>query len=312
LIVDAHAHAFPAIRGMIGRGPVRGAGFGRVSFGGEMMQLVPPAFEGTSFTVETLIANMDWAGVDRAVLLQGSFYGEENDYIADACAAHPGRLCGMAFVDPWAPGARAAFDAQAARGVFRGLKLECTESTGLLGLHPGARLDDAALSWLWKELEAMRWVLVLDLGSPGSASYQTGAVRGIATACPGLRIVIAHLGQPGPGRETTVETEPARRELWTEQISLGRLPNVWFDMAALPAYRAGDLYPWPGAASHLRRAVDLVGARRILWGTDAPGLLTVGTYPQLRRWAEDALGALSAQERRAVFGENAREVFSLQ
>jgi hypothetical protein len=260
--------------------------------------------------METLIASMDWAGVDRAVLLQGSFYGEENDYVAAACAAHPDRLSGMAFVDPWAPDARAAFERQAARtgpGAFRGLKLECTEPTGLLGLHPGARLDDAALAWLWKKLEDMGWVLVLDLGLPGSPSYQTDAVRGIATARPGLRVVIAHLGQPGP----RVDSHPGKADLWREQLSLGRLPNVWFDMAALPAFHADEGYPWPGAASDLRRAVDLVGPRRILWGTDAPGVLVHGTYPQLRLWAEVALASLAQGERAAIFGENAREVFAL-
>ncbi len=307
MIVDAHAHAFREVRGETGRGPVRGAGFGRVTVGNERVQLMPPGGPETSFTAETLIANMDWAGVDCAVLLQGCFYGEENDYVAAACGAYPERLCGVAFLDPWAPGARAAFERSAVRGVFSGLKLECSEPTGLLGLHPGARLDDAALSWLWKKLESLGWVLVLDLGRPGSASYQTDAVRCIAAARPGLRMVIAHLGQPGPW----LDSDPAKTDLWNGQISLGTLPNVWFDSAALPAYRGPEGCPWPGAAADLRRAVDLLGPHRILWGTDAPGLLAQGTYPQLRRWAEEALGGLTAQERAAVFGGNAREVFSI-
>ena len=57
--------------------------------------------------------------------------------------------------------------------------------------------------------------------------------------------------------------------------------------------------------------LDLLGPRRILWGSDVPGLLGQGTYPQLLRWAEAALGGLTDQERASVLGGNAREVFSI-
>ncbi len=277
MIVDAHAHVY---RGAPGR---------------------------ADHPAESLLAVMDEAGVDRAVLLQGPFYGDQNDYVAEVCRRHADRLCGLAFLDPWAPGARSRFEDLAAREAFRGLKLECSVPTGLLRTHPGARLDDAALSWLWPALEELAWVLVLDLGRPGTPSYQTEAVRGIARARPRLRIVIAHLGQPGPW----LDAEPGNADLWGRQLELAALPNVWFDTAALPAYRPEESWPWPGAASDLRRGLAAVGPRRLLWGTDAPGLLSRGSYPRLRAWVEEATAGLAAQERGALFGGNAREVFSL-
>jgi len=307
LIVDAHVHAFSEVRGMTGRGPVRGIGFGRVTVGSERLPLMPPAFEGTSFTADTLLACMDWAGVDRAILLQGAFFGECNGYVAAACRSHPDRLVGVAFADPWSPGTRESLERAADAGVFRGLKLECSVDTGLLGLHPGARIDDGELEWLWETLERLGWILVVDLGKPGSASYQTDALRAVAASRPGLRIVIAHLGQPGPD----LDRDPRMMELWRSQVSLGLLPNVWFDTAALPAYFAEEGFPWPGASAFLRRAMRAVGVRKIVWGTDIPGLLTQGTYPQLRRHCEDALGFLSPADRDLVFGGTARELFAI-
>ena len=307
MIVDAHAHVFPEVRGMTARGQVRGRGFGRVSIGTEVHQLMPPAFDGTAFTTETLLASMDWAGVDKAVLLQGPFYGECNEYVAAACRAHADRLVGVAYLDPWSTDARAAFDSVAGKGIFKGLKLECTVDTGLLGLHPGARLDEDSLSWLWDALERLGWALVLDLGKPGSASYQTGAARAIAASHPRLRTVIAHLWQPGPWLHGDARAE----ELWREQVSLARLANVWLDTAALPNYHPEDEYPWARAAASLRRAVEMVGARKILWGTDIPGLLPCGTYPQLRRHVEHALAFLPGPEREAIFGASACEVFGI-
>ncbi len=162
MIVDVHAHVFPRVSGRISAGPTRGLGYGRIQAGSETTQLIPPYGRETAFTPEMLIANMDWAGVDRAVLLQGPFYGECNAYALDALRKYPGRLDGMAYLDPWDKGAGPMLDQILAAQAFKGIKLECSEATGLTGLHPGARLDQPEITWIWKEIEAQGMVLVLD------------------------------------------------------------------------------------------------------------------------------------------------------
>ena len=90
MIIDAHAHIFPEVRGATGRGSTRGPGYGRIAVGDEETQLLPPYNEKTVFTPEMLIANMDWAGVDKTVLLQGPFYGACNSYVLEALNRYPG------------------------------------------------------------------------------------------------------------------------------------------------------------------------------------------------------------------------------
>jgi len=58
------------------------------------------------------------AGVDKAFLLQGTYYGEANDY-PGGIADHPERLGGAAFLDPWAAGARRLFDEAVCHPVSR-------------------------------------------------------------------------------------------------------------------------------------------------------------------------------------------------
>jgi predicted TIM-barrel fold metal-dependent hydrolase len=305
-IIDAHAHIFPRIHGLNAAGPTRGAGYGRVAIGGEILQLWPPFCAETVFTVEMLIAHLDWAGVDQAVLLQGPFYGECNDYALAAIRRYPDRLIGMAYFDPWAADSRQRFAETFAAPGLRGVKLECSEATGLCGLHPQARLDDAAIAWLWAELERRGLVLVLDLGAVGSRSYQTAAVQAIATTHPALKIVIAHLGQPNP----TAEADAARWQLWYEQIALGRLPNIWFDTAALPAYLPTETFPYPSAARYLQLALEMIGPAKILWGTDLPGLLGHATYRQLLQLGRLHTQHLAAQEQALILGGNALQVFA--
>jgi len=305
MIVDAHAHIFSKVSGLVATGPARGLGYGRAAFGSQEVQLLPPFNRKTTYTAEMLLAHMDWAGVDKAVLLQGTAYGDCNRYVLVALGRYPERLVGAAFLDPWDADWRNVFAMICASPAFRAVKLECSEATGLCGIHPEARLDAPGLAWLWDELERRRLVLVLDLGVVGSRSYQTHAVRAIANAHPDLRIVIAHLGQPNPA----VEADPKRWSLWQEQIDLGLLPNVWFDNAALLTYLPGEDYPYPGAERYMRLAIERIGPARVMWGSDQPGLLGHATYPQLVRLARLHTRFLPSHEQAMVLGENAAQVF---
>ena len=307
MIIDAHSHIFPEVRGATGAGPSRGLSYGRIAVGNEETQLLPPYNETTVFTPEMLIANMDWAGVDKAVLLQGPFYGECNSYVLEALNRYPNRLAGAAYFDPWETNNRQEFETLIASSGFRTVKLECSEATGLCGLHPNARLDTPDIAWLWAALERRGLVLTLDLGAIGSRSYQTDVVRAIAQGHPDLRIVIAHLGQPNPSAEAEVE----RWDLWLEQIDLGQLSNVWFDTAALPAYLPDEDFPYPTAERYLQLAVEQIGPSKILWGTDLPGLLRHLNYPQLVKLAKLHTQSLSRDEQAMILGENAMCVYGV-
>ena len=304
MIIDSHVHIVPEMRGRIGSGPVVGLGFGRVSMGGQEIQLTPPFGEQTCFPTEMLLAHMDWAGVDRAVLLQGPFYGECNEEVVTAVRRYPDRFLGAAYVDPWGQ-SRDTILALLDRPEFCAAKMECSVATGLCGLHPEADLSDSKLTWLWDTLVTHGKTLVLDLGEAGTCSYQTRAVADIARTRPDLRIVIAHLGQPRPG----VIDDPELRSLWDEQIDLGALPNVWLDCAALPAYCVDEEFPFPTVAGLLKDVMNRIGPEKVLWGTDGPGLLTSASYPQLLSMARIHSAHLSPVDQERFLSGNALEAF---
>lgn len=308
MIVDAHAHIMGAVRGHIAAGATRSLTYGRVQAGGDIMQVLPPTVRDSAFPPEMLLAHMDWAGVDQAVLLQGPFYGENNDYVRDAVRRWPDRFVGAAYGDPRAPRARELFLRAVEGDGFRILKVEMSVATGLVGLYPDLELDDETMGWIWDEAARRHLVVTLDLGAVGSASYQTAALRRVVERHPDLRVVIAHLAQPPIGRE---DAEILDR-LWREQIELGRFPNVWFDLSALPAYGVHQEYPYPDAIRYIRRASDLIGAGKLMWGTDAPGLLCQATYLQLRDLVARHCVWLSDQQRADVLGRTAARVYSLK
>lgn len=305
MIVDAHAHICSEFRGRTRGGNTRSLSYGRISIGKREVQFLPPYQEKTRFTAEMLLANMAWAGVERAMLLQGPTYGECNEYVAQTLERAAERLTGAAYLDPWESQARAAYERILAGGSFRAIKLEFAVESGLCGLHPEARLDAPELDWLWTQMEADRLVLVLDLGTIGTASYQSDAVAAIASNHPRLRIVVAHLGQPTLAAEADAELWSS----WEQQIDLGKHGNVWFDTSALPAKVADEGFPYPSVERYLKLAVDRIGAEKLMWGSDQPGLLSQLSLPQLVELGHRHIGFLPKREQQMVLGDTALQVY---
>jgi predicted TIM-barrel fold metal-dependent hydrolase len=306
MIVDAHAHIMRRVHGQTGSGPTRSLPYGRIQVGDQRVsRLLPPLNRATGFPPEMLLEHMDWAGVDKAVLLQGSFYGTPNHYVAAAVKRWPDRFIGAAFVDPRSRGARRDWDRLTKDQGFTIVKFEMSEGFGFTGLYPDLSLVGDEMAWMWEAAERQNLVIVLDLGAVGSRSYQTAAVREIIARHPRLRVVIAHLAQPPIAHPNDARLD----ELWQEQIELGRSPNVWFDLSALPAYASPEDYPYASARRYIERAVTLIGAEKLMWGTDLPGLLTHATYPQLLGYVSRHCDFLSADALRGVLGETAWRVY---
>ena len=85
-----------------------------------------------TFAEDGLIAALDAAGIDRAIVCparaRGHGYDVENERVAAFVRAHPDRLVGFARVDPLAPGAEAEVDRARTLGL-RGLFLHPWEDT---------------------------------------------------------------------------------------------------------------------------------------------------------------------------------------
>ena len=306
MIIDAHAHIMTAVKGKTASGPTRSLAWGKARWGERTIQLLPPFNEATAFPAEALLAQMDWAGVERAALLQGPFYGEADAYVASAVARFPDRFIGAFAPDPFAPDVRRQYQRCVDEYGLSILKFELSEATGWTGFYPGLRIDAPELGWLFEAAERDGLVVAFDLGKIGGRAYQTEAVATIAARHPDLTIVIAHLAQPPLADSGNAELN----EKWREQILLGRKRNIFFDLSALPAHSPDyDEYPYDAARSYIQRALDLIGADKLMWGADVPGLLTSGSYRQLLNYVRLHCDFDSEADRAAVLGLNALRVY---
>ena len=120
----------------------------------------------------------------------------------------------------------------------------------------------------------------------------------LADRCPDLKVVICHL--LAPMREYKKE--------WKAELQMLKQANVWFDIAAMPKIMAPDVYPYPETVDTLAEARDIIGADRMMWGTDAPFAATQDTYEHLTDYLEKS-NVFTAKELEDIYYNNAQLVY---
>ena len=64
-------------------------------------QALPPWVDHLIFTVDNLVAEMDYVGVDMALLHRTPYMSKSNEFIAECVRAYPDRIQGLAYIEEW-------------------------------------------------------------------------------------------------------------------------------------------------------------------------------------------------------------------
>jgi predicted TIM-barrel fold metal-dependent hydrolase len=298
-IIDAHAHVVEHIAGFGRRGEMRPLGEGRVRWGdGTELQLIPSELGDREFLAPTLVGLMDSHQVEKAVLLHGSFYGFQNEYAVEASRTYPGRFAAAGTFDPYCLDREALCRRLLHEFGLKILKFEVSSRAGLMSYHQPFELDGPVMEGIWSAMAEAGATLVLDIGSPGMASFQPDAVARVARRFPSLRVVMCHLLAP------TLKDGPAL----AEALDTLALDNVWFDLAAVPWNVAPEPYPYPTGCEFVLMAKKRLGSGKLMWGSDVPCVLTRETYPRLVDYLLCG-EVFTGSEVDAVYRSNALEVF---
>jgi predicted TIM-barrel fold metal-dependent hydrolase len=230
------------------------------------------------FSAADLIAEMDAAGVDRAILVPPSWEGDRNDLALAAAARHPERFAVMG---------RPPLDRRDALDRWR-------EQKGMLGIRVtisgvGAKelFTTPEGDWLWRAAE--RNALPAMVSVPGMLA----ALRAVAERHPGMRFVIDHLALARDAKDEAAFDLPGL-------TALARLPNVAAKASAVPRY-SSEPYPYRRMHEPLRRVFEAFGPGRFFWGTDMTGIPC--SYRQAVRLFTEELSWLSGRDRDRVMGE---------
>lgn len=241
-------------------------------------------------TVDTLIAQMDAAGVDKAAVVHSSTtYGFDNSYVVDACNAYPDRLIAVGSVDVLAPDAVAIIRQWVDRGLA-GLRVFTGGSTK--EFDP-SELDDARAYPAWELLGDLGLTMCIQTGPVGLP-----AVVALAKRFPNVPIILDHLGRPDV---TDGAPYAAAQSLFDiapiESIYLKLTPRIMGDV------KKGGASP----ESFFPKLVETFGAQRLAWGSNYP--TSEGALADIKATAQDRLSCLSDEDRSWIFAKTAQSLY---
>ncbi len=273
MIIDIHTHIFPpAIRRER-----------ETYFEGEAaFKLLYESPRARMAGADQLVAAMDEQGVDVSVVFGFPWKNPDtcrmhNDYVIEAVRRFPDRLVGLACLDAGMPGA----EGEVARCLAAGLS-----GMGELAFYRSG-IDDQCLRQLEPLMAICRRQRALVLVHtnepvghqyPGKTPNTLAQLYRLVRAFPDNPMVLAHWGG-GLFFYNLLKKEVKER-----------LRNVWFDTAASPYLYDPAVY---------RLAVEIIGADRILFGSDYPLL------PPRRYFNELRTSGLAPEAQAAIRGDSA-------
>lgn len=280
MIIDFHVHIFPA----------------KISDEREKYFPSEPAFKllystpkSKTVSAESLIKAMDESGVDISVVFGFPWCNEEtfimhNDYIIESVQKYPGRLVGFACFDPFSKNA----PKEAERCLDAGLS-----GIGELAFYTSG-IDEESLKRLAPVMEICRGKALPALIHtnepvgryyPGKTPNTLLEIYNLIKRFPENVIALAHWG--GGIFFFNLLKKEAKENL----------KNVYFDTAASPYLYDPQIY---------RQAKEIIGADKILFGSDFP-LLKPSRY-----FAELKEAGLSEEDIGKICGKNAAGILDVR
>jgi predicted TIM-barrel fold metal-dependent hydrolase len=288
-VVDAHTHVACPDRS---RFPVRPS----VGAGSEW-------YSGDAVSGEALLAEMDGAGVGRAVVVQGiGAYGHDCSCAAATVAEHPDRFALVVSVDMDGPDPSddlmALVDALAAGRSPGASGVELAGPVRPVGVRLFG-VGAATTDWLHDARAAEVWRSAGHLGLtvvPCVFSPVLDAVAEVAASHPDVPVAVDHCGFP----------DMAGADGWPQLLRLAGLAAVGLKVSShvLEAGERDDGDP----AVVVDRLVEAFGAERLCWGSDHPQNQALD-YAGKLALARHAARHLDADQSAAFFGANAHRLW---
>ena len=229
-----------------------------------------------------LLAALDAAGIDKAVVVQAStVFGHDNRYVADSVAAHRDRFVGVFSVDVLADDGLDQMKRWLDAGLS-GLRLFTTGTT-----MPGQAswLDDPRSFPVWDYAETNNVPVCLQMTAEGIPM-----LRALLDRFPKVRVLLDHLARPKLADGPPYAAAQGLFDLADHPGVYLKLTNRTIDLANEGASTPREF---------VRRIVDLFGADRIAWGSNFPA--AEGRLTGLLDEARAALSELPEADQAAIF-----------
>lgn len=234
----------------------------------------------TDDSLAQLLAAADEAGIDYVVVMPNAEVNPQNERLIQDIAGNP-RLLGCAMIDPRRPTAVEEVRRTVRDGGCKGIKL-------MAAIHQ-FELDDEPLVRPVVESAAELGVVV-SIHS-GRANCHPNKIGTIAGWIPDTPVVMDHMGLPDNLAEGVAQAQAH--------------PNIVLGTTILRFHKRWGEDPDAVVATEVKTAIETLGPRRIVLGSNYPEYRPIQVMNALRRLE------LGDAAERLIFGENLGRIYGL-
>ncbi len=280
-------------------------------------QFYPPHLRNLEYTPDGLIAEMDYAGVDVALLHTNPMLNRDSAFQAECVAAFPGRLYSMAPVDEWRIAAETDRVIKEIDRAVRDHGLHTVKFNATLAYRGSEQpWSGGAYRPFWDAVAGLKVPVFFTLGAGPVLGYHSDLVQGYLDE---LGVLMDWMDRYPDSVCSITHGFPWRMFLEGDRLVLPEglwrpFENRNLSLEVCFPVRIGDLFDFPyrEALPALEEMVDRIGAGRLLWGTDMPFQNRFCTYRQSRDWIEKYAGFLSEADVSAIMGGTAARILGIK
>jgi predicted TIM-barrel fold metal-dependent hydrolase len=279
----------------------------------------PPNLRNLEFTPHSLIGEMDYAGVDVALLHTNPMLGRGSAFQSACVAAYPGRILSMAPVDEW----RILSEPDSVIDELR---------TGIVEHKLHAIKFNVTMAYMGSDESwdggpfRSFWDAAASLGVPVFFTLRTAAQAGASASremhqsayLEQLAILARWMNRYPDLTCSLTHGFPWRLYIEKDRILLPDALWAVFDnpncnLEVCFPVRIGDFFdfPYEPVWGAFRQMVERIGSDRLLWGTDMPFQNRFCTYRQSRDWIEKHCEFLTNDDSDKIMGATAARILNL-
>jgi L-fuconolactonase len=237
-------------------------------------------------SAETLLGLMQANQVARTVLIQVIHYRWNNNYLASVLKRHPGKFHGVCRVNPEDPAAPDHLTQLTQQG-FHGVRLS-----------PAAGIEG---DWIRGSLMPPLWRRCAELKVPMTILAPVTRLPDLMPLIehnPDLTVVIDHMADCPLDRPDQLQM----------LLALARYPRVFIKISHMWSL-SRQPFPYPDAATQVKRLYDTFGSQRLMWGTDWPISLKQLPYDKAVALYRDHLDFLPRNHREQILSKTVQLVW---
>ena len=292
---------------------LRGGDFGRFLWTADGVDYaryyLPPTARNLDSPPEQIISQMDYVGVDRAVVQAGHVYGRLNEYLAQVADDYTDRLWSLATIEEWRaddPSQIAEIERAVRELGLSGLFFD----TGLIGKFGRTTLaDDPSFDPFWQTVRSLEIPVFWNITSQEPTldawlEHQRSFGRWL-TRYPDVKCLYTH-GLPLYRFVDASGDISIPEEAWAPLDA----DNVFTEIL-IPILMGGVWeYPYAESQSFIRAYYERLGSDRLVWGSDLPNVERHCTYEQSLRYLSSHCDFITPAHMKRITSENTRALFA--